>query len=325
MSNAKRKLIVGAVAALFTAVAAPAWAQAGFPSKPITFIVPFAPGGATDLMTRLIAQKMAASLGQSVVVENRPGANAIVGTNAVAKAAPDGHTLVMCAFGHATNPYLVAKLPYDTLKDIAPVSLAVTGPHMLAVNPGVPAANLKELIAYGKANPGKLNFASGGIGSSQHFSGELFKSMAGIDMTHIAYKGTAPAFADLISGNVSLIFDNLVLPLQNVKSGKLKALAVTGKQRSPLAPDVPTVSETIPGFESGIWHGVLTTGGTPKAVVDRLAAEVNKALAAPDLRENFQKQGLDPVGTTPEQFDQFIRAEMAKWSKIIKDVGIKAE
>ena len=323
--NTRRTLIVGAIAALFSAGAAPVWAQAGFPSKPITFIVPFAPGGATDLMTRLIAQKMSASMGQSVVVENRPGANAIVGTNAVAKAAPDGHTLVMCALGHSTNPFLVSKLPYDTLKDIAPVSLAVTGPHMLAVHPALPANNVKELIAYGKANPGKLNFASGGIGSSQHFSGELFKAMSGIDMTHIAYKGTSPAFADLISGQVSLIFDNMVLPLQNVKSGKLKALAVTGKSRSPLAPDVPTVAESIPGFESGIWHGVLTTGGTPKPIVDRLAAEVNKALTAPDLRENFIKQGLDPVGTTPEQFDQFIRAEMAKWSKIIKDVGIKAE
>jgi tripartite-type tricarboxylate transporter receptor subunit TctC len=323
--NTRRTLIVGAIAALFSAGATPVWAQAGFPSKPITFIVPFAPGGATDLMTRLIAQKMSASMGQSVVVENRPGANAIVGTNAVAKAAPDGHTLVMCALGHSTNPFLVAKLPYDTLKDIAPVSLAVTGPHMLAVHPALPANNVKELIAYGKANPGKLNFASGGIGSSQHFSGELFKAMSGIDMTHIAYKGTSPAFADLISGQVSLIFDNMVLPLQNVKSGKLKALAVTGKSRSPLAPDVPTVAESIPGFESGIWHGVLTTGGTPKPIVDRLAAEVNKALTAPDLRENFIKQGLDPVGTTPEQFDQFIRAEMAKWSKIIKDVGIKAE
>lgn len=306
-------------------VSGSALAQGAFPSKPMTFIVPFAPGGATDLMTRSIAQKMSESMGQPVIVENRPGANAIVGSSAVAKASPDGYTFVMCAFGHATNPYLVAKLPYDTLKDLAPVSLAVTGPHMLAVSTSLPVANIKELIAYGKANPDKLNFASGGLGSSQHFSGELFKSMAGIKMTHIAYKGTSPAYTDLISGQVSLIFDNLVLPLQNVKAGKLKAIAVTGKQRFPLTPDVPTVAETIPGFESGIWHGVLTTGGTPKDVVARLAAEVNKALTAPDLRDNFQKQGLDPVGTTPEQFDQFIRAEMAKWSKIIKDVGIKAE
>jgi tripartite-type tricarboxylate transporter receptor subunit TctC len=260
-----------------------------------------------------------------VVVENRPGANAIVGAGAVAKAAPDGYTFVMCAFGHVTNPYLVAKLPYDTFKDLAPVSLAVTGPHMLAVSASLPVASVKELIAYGKAHSDKLNFESGGLGSSQHFSGDLFQVMARIKMTHIAYKGTSPAYTDLISGQVSLIFDNLVLPLQNLRVGKLKALAVTGKQRFPLTPDVPTVAETIAGFESGIWHGVLTTGGTPKEVVARLSAEINKALAAPDLRDNFQKQGLDPVGTTLEQFDQYIRAEMAKWSKIIKDVGIKAE
>ena len=305
--------------------ASAAFGQGSFPTKSLTFIVPFAPGGATDLMTRLIAQKMSASMGQAVVVENRPGANGIVGSTAVARAPADGYTLLMCAFGHATNPALIAKLPFDTLKDLAPVSLAVTGPHMLAVTNGLPVNNLKEFIAYGKANPDKLNFASGGIGSSQHFSGELFKSLAGIQMTHIAYKGTAPAYTDLISGQVSLIFDNLVLPLQNVKAGKLKALAVTGKQRFPLTPEVPTVGETIPGFESGIWHGVLTTGGTPRDVVARLSAEVNKALAAPDLRDNFQKQGLDPAGNTPEQFDQFIRAEMVKWAKVIKEVGIKAE
>lgn len=306
-------------------VATTAFAQAPFPSKPLTFIVPFAPGGATDLMTRLIAQKMSASLGQTVVVENRAGANAIVGTTAVAKAPADGYTLLMCAFGHATNPTLNTKLPYDTFKDLAPVSLAVTGPHMLAVAVGLPVNSVKDLIAYGKANPDKLNFASGGIGSSQHFSGELFKSMTGIQMTHIAYKGTSPAYTDIFSGQVSLIFDNLVLPLQHVRAGKLKALAVTGKQRFALAPDVPTVAETIPGFESGIWHGVLTTGGTPKEVVNRLSVEVNKALAAADLRENFQKQGLDPAGSTPEQFDQFIRTEMTKWARIIKEVGIKAE
>lgn len=321
MSNKHMSLIVGA--ALLAATAAVA--QGNFPAKPMTFIVPFAPGGATDLMARSIAQKMSASMGQSVIVENRPGANAIVGTNVVAKATPDGYTFMMCAFGHATNPYLVAKLPYDTLKDIAPVSLAVTGPHMLAVHPGLPVSNVRELVAYAKANPDKLNFASGGIGSSQHFSGELFKSLTGIRMTHIAYKGTAPAFNDLLSGQVSLIFDNLVLPLQHVKSGKLKALAVTGKTRSSLAPDVPTVAESYPGFESGIWHGVLTTGGTPKEVIARLSAEVNKALVAQDLRDSFRKQGLEPVGTTPEEFEQFIAGQMSKWSKVIKEIGIKAE
>ena len=297
-----------------------------YPNKPIRIIVPFPPGGPTDLAARIIADTMSKSFNQSTLVENVPGAGGVLGSERVAKSAPDGYTILMGSSGGlSVAPSLYSNMSWHPAKDLQTVSLVLKVPGYLAIHPRVPANNVKELIAYGKANPGKLNFASGGIGSSQHFSGELFKAMSGIDMTHIAYKGTSPAFADLISGQVSLIFDNMVLPLQNVKSGKLKALAVTGKSRSPLAPDVPTVAESIPGFESGIWHGVLTTGGTPKPIVDRLAAEVNKALTAPDLRENFIKQGLDPVGTTPEQFDQFIRAEMAKWSKIIKDVGIKAE
>ena len=294
--------------------------------RTIRVIVPFAPGGATDYMGRAIAQKMGESLGQTVVVENKPGANGIVGTDAVAKATPDGHTLVLCAFGHATNPYLVAKLPYDTLKDLAPVSLLVTGPLLLVAHPSLPVTDLKSLVAYAKANPGKLNFASGGIGSSQHFAMELLTNLSGTKMTHIAYKGTAPAYTDLLAGTVPLMFDNMLLPLQHVKAGKLRAIAVSSAQRAEQAPDIPTVAEAgIPGYDTGIWHGFLTTAGTPKAVIDRLNQEVVKAVNQPDVKQAFVSRGLLPVGNTAEQFDAYIRNEMQKWSKVIKEAGIQAQ
>ena len=313
------------VLALALAFAGGASAQQ-FPAKPVRMIVPFAPGGATDYMARAIAQKMSESIGQPVVVENKPGANAILGTDLVAKAAPDGHTLFLCAFGHATNPYLVAKLPYDTLKDLAPVTLLVTGPLMLIANPSLPANNVKELIAYLKANPDKLNYASGGIGSSQHFAAELMMNMTGTKMTHVAYKGTAPAYVDLLSGATSLMFDNLVTALPQVKAGKLKALAVTPAQRASQAPEVPTMAEAgLAGYETGIWHGFLTTGGTPKATVERLNKEIVRAVNLPDVKDAFIARGLLPVGNSPGEFDAFIRNEMAKWSKIIKEAGIKAE
>ena len=313
------------VLALALAFAGGASAQQ-FSTKPVRMIVPFAPGGATDYMARAIAQKMSESIGQPVVVENKPGANAILGTDLVAKAAPDGHTLFLCAFGHATNPYLVAKLPYDTLKDLAPVTLLVTGPLMLIANPSLPANNVKELIAYLKANPDKLNYATGGIGSSQHFAAELMLNMTGTKMTHVAYKGTAPAYVDLLSGATSLMFDNLVTALPQVKAGKLKALAVTPAQRASQAPEVPTMAEAgLAGYETGIWHGFLTTGGTPKATVERLNKEIVRAVNLPDVKDAFIARGLLPIGNSPGEFDAFIGNEMAKWSKIIKEAGIKAE
>ena len=315
-----------AILAFAAACAAGGASAQQFPAKPIRLIVPFAPGGATDYMGRVIGQKMSESLGQPVVVENKAGANAILGTDLVAKAAPDGHVLVLCAFGHATNPYLVAKLPYDTVKDLAPVTLLVTGPLLLVAHPSVPVNNVKELIAYLKANPNKLNYASGGIGSSQHFAAELMMNMTGTKMTHIAYKGTAPAYVDLLSGATSLMFDNMVTALPQVKAGKLKAIAVSTAQRMSQAPEVPTVAEAgLPGFETGIWHGFLTSGGTPKPVIERLHKEIVRALNTADVREGFLQRGLIPVGNTPEQFEAFIGNEMAKWSKIIKEAGIKAE
>ena len=315
-----------AILAFAAACAAGGASAQQFPAKPIRLIVPFAPGGATDYMGRVIGQKMSESLGQPVVVENKAGANAILGTDLVAKAAPDGHVLVLCAFGHATNPYLVAKLPYDTVKDLAPVTLLVTGPLLLVAHPSVPVNNVKELIAYLKANPNKLNYASGGIGSSQHFAAELMMNMTGTKMTHIAYKGTAPAYVDLLSGATSLMFDNMVTALPQVKAGKLKAIAVSTAQRMSQAPEVPTVAEAgLPGFETGIWHGFLTSGGTPKPVIERLHKEIVRALNTADVKEGFLQRGLIPVGNTPEQFEAFIGNEMAKWSKIIREAGIKAE
>ena len=318
-----KEMTVLTLAALFAAGSALAQQ---FPTKPLRMIVPFAPGGATDYMARMIAQKTSESLGQPVVVENRPGANAIVGTDAVAKAAPDGHTMFLCAFGHATNPYLVAKLPYDTLKDLAPITLLVTGPLLLVAHPSVRANTVKELIAHLKANPDKLNYASGGIGSSQHFAAELLMNMSGTKMNHIAYKGTAPAYVELLSGATSLMFDNLVTALPQVKAGKLKAIAVSTAQRVSQAPEVPTVAEGgLPGFETGIWHGFLTTARTPRGTIERLNNEIVRAVNLPEVKEQFLVRGLIPAGNSPEEFDAFIRAEMAKWSKIIKEAGIKAE
>ena len=322
----QRKLTGIVVLALAAAIAAGGALAQQFPTKPIRLIVPFAPGGATDYMARTIGQKMSESMGQAVVVENKPGANAILGTDLVAKSPPDGHTMFLCAFGHATNPYLVAKLPYDTVKDLAPVSLLVTGPLLLVAHPSVPATNLKELVAHLKANPGKLNYASGGIGSSQHFATELLISMTGTKMTHIAYKGTAPAYIDLLSGTTSLMFDNMLIALPQVKAGKLKAIAISTAQRSSQAPEVPTVAESgLPGFETGIWHGFLTTGGSPAPAIERLHREIVKALESPEVKSGFVSRGLNPVGSTPAEFDGFIRNEMAKWSKVIKEAGIKAE
>jgi tripartite-type tricarboxylate transporter receptor subunit TctC len=322
---AKKWCSVLVALAAFASSMAIAQGAAQFPSKPIRMIVPFAPGGATDFMARTVAQKMQERVGQPVIVENKPGANAILGTDLVAKAAPDGHSLVLCAFGHATNPSLIAKLPYDTLKDLAPVTLLVTGPLILAVSPQVPANNVAELIAHLKANPGKLNFASGGSGSSQHFAAELFMSMTGTKMVHVPYKGTAPAYVDLLSGATSLIFDNLVTAMPQVKAGKLKALGVTSARRFADAPDVPAIGETLPGYDTGIWHGFLTTGGTPKDVVGKLNAEIVRAVNLPDVREQFLSRGLIPVGNSPAEFDAFIRAEMTKWAKIIKEAGIQPE
>lgn len=314
-----------ALAAIGQAYAPNAHAQA-FPSKPINIIVPASPGGAIDLAARLIGQKMAESWGQPVVVDNKTGATGIIGTDFVAKSAPDGHTLALVASSHAINPTMVKKLPFDTLKSFEPVVQTHAVPLVLVVAASFPAKNLKELIAYGKANPGKLSFASSGSGGAPHFSGELFKSMTGIDMVHVPYKGSTLAHPDLMSGRVSLMFDTLAAVGAQVKSGGMRALAVTTARRVAMLPDVPTMAEAgLPGYETSTWGGLLAPAGTPKPVVAKIAAETTRILALPDVKQRLMDAGVEPVGGTPEQFSAFIAQEMAKWAKVAKDAAILPE
>lgn len=316
---------LAAAAFVSIACALPAVAQT-FPGKPITIVVPASPGGAIDLTARLIGQKLTEAWGQSVVIDNRAGATGIIGTDLVAKSPPDGHMLALVASSHAINPSMVKKLPFDTVKGFEPVALTHVVPLVLVVSPTVPVNSLKELIAYGKANPGKLSFASSGSGGAPHFSGELFKSMTGIDMTHVPYKGSTLAHPDLISGRTSLMFDTVAAVNVQVKANRLKPLAVTTLKRSSILPDVPTMQEAgLAGYETSTWGGLLAPAGTPKATVAKLNAEVNKILAMPDVRKSMQDNGIEPAGGSPQQFGDFIGTEMVKWAKVAKDAGIQPE
>jgi tripartite-type tricarboxylate transporter receptor subunit TctC len=318
----RRTLVVSALLAL---AAAPALAQS-FPSKPLTIVVPASPGGAIDLAARLIGQKLTESWGQPVVIDNKTGATGIIGTDFVAKSAPDGHTLALVASSHAINPSMVKKLPFDTVKSFEPVVQTHVVPLVLVTAPSFPAKDLKELIAYGKANPGKLSFGSSGSGGAPHFSGELFKSMTGIDMIHIPYKGSTLAHPDLMSGRVSLMFDTLAAVSAQVKAGGLKAYAVTTAKRASTLPNVPTMAEAgLPGYETSTWGGLLAPAGTPKPVVAKLAAEVTRILALPDVKQKLLDTGVEPVGGTPDQFSAFIGKEITKWAKVAKDAGIQPE
>jgi tripartite-type tricarboxylate transporter receptor subunit TctC len=294
-----------------------------YPDKPIRLVVPFPAGGTTDILARAVGQKLGEHLGQQVVVDNKPGAGGNIGSDIVAKSAPDGYTLVMGTVGtHAINASLYKKMPYDHIKDFVPVSLVALVPNILVVHPSVPANSVKELIAYAKANPGKLNFASSGNGTSIHLSGELFKTTAGVEMTHVPYKGSAPAVTDLLGGQVQLMFDNMPSALPHVKAGKLKALGVTTAKRFPAAPDIPAIAEAgVPGYEASSWFGVLAPAGTPKEIVNKLSSEIAKILQTPEIKERLLSQGAEPVGNTPDQFAAFIKAETAKWAKVVKESG----
>ena len=297
-----------------------------FPSKPMTIIVPASPGGAIDLAARLIGQKLTEAWGQPVVIDNKPGATGIIGTDFVAKAAPDGHTLALVASSHAINPSMVKKLPFDTVKSFEPVMLTHVVPLVLVVAPSLPVKSVKELIAYGKANPGKLTFASSGSGGAPHFSGELFKTMAGLDMTHIPYKGSTLAHPDLLSGRTSLMFDTVAAIKTQIAANNVRALAVTTAKRVGVLSTLPTMAEAgMPGYETSTWGGILAPAGTPKATVAKLNAEMNKILAMPDVREKLQGAGLEIGGGTPQQFTDFIGAEIIKWGKVAKDAGIQPE
>jgi tripartite-type tricarboxylate transporter receptor subunit TctC len=323
MINAFRGI---ALAGLLATLASGAWAQA-YPTKPIRLVVPFPPGGATDILARAVAQKLTDKWGQPVVVDNRPGAGGNIGSELVAKAAPDGYTLEMGTVGtHAINASLYAKMPYDHVKDFAPVILVAGVPNVLEVNPSLPVNTVQELIAYAKANPGKLNFASSGNGTSIHLAGELFKVMAGVQMTHIPYKGSGPALQDLIGGQVQLMFDNLPPSLPQIKAGKLRALAVTSSTRSPALPDTPTIAESgLPGYEASSWFGVLAPAGTPPAIIAKLNAEIAAWLATPEAKEKMVALGANIGGGSPEDFAKHIAAETAKWQKVVKESGAKVD
>jgi tripartite-type tricarboxylate transporter receptor subunit TctC len=295
-------------------------------NKPITVVIPASPGGAIDLVARVAGQKVSESLKQPIVVDNKAGATGIVGTEFIFRSPPDGHSLVLVASSHAINPSMFKKVPYDTTKGFEPVILTHSVPLVLVVNAKLPVNNVKELIEYGKKNPGKLTFASSGNGGAPHMSGELFKSMTGIDMTHIPYKGSTAAHPDLISGQMSMMFDTVAAVMQHVKSGAVKALAVTTPKRASIAPDVPTMAEAgLPGYETSTWGGILAPAGTPKDVVAKLNAEWNKALSLPDVKERINGAGIEIAGGTPAQYAAFIQSEMTKWAKVAKDAKIEPE
>jgi len=302
-------------------------AQQAYPTKPIRMICPFPPGGTTDVVARLVAQKLTEAWGQQVVVDNRPGAGGIIGTEIVAKAAPDGYTVLLGSITtHAVNPALYKKLNFDPVKDFAPVSLVVSSPQLLAVHPSVAAKSVKELIALAKAKPGQLNYASAGTGTSPHLTFELFKSMAGIDVVHVPYKGTGPAITDLIGGQVQMMITGVVALMPHIKSGKLRGLGVTSAKRVAALPDLPTIAESgIPGFDVSSWFGVFLPGGTPKPIVAKMNAEIRKILEVPEVRQRLISQGADPASNTPEEFAAYVKAEMAKWGKVARDTGTRAD
>ena len=297
-----------------------------YPAKPLRLIVGYAPGGATDVIARLVGQRLGEALGQAVIVENRPGANGSIGAEVVARAAPDGYTLFMCTIANVINTSLYPKLPFDFVRDFAPVSLVATIPNMLVVNPAVAAKDLKEFIALAKSNPGQINFASPGSGSSPHLSGELFKTAAGVSMVHIPYKGSAPAMSDLIGGQVQAMFDNMPSALPHVKAGKLRALAVTGANRSAAAMNIPTMDEAgLPGYQITSWFGVALPVATPKEIVQKLNMEIVKVLNRPDIRERLAGLGADVAPSSTEEFASYIMAETAKWAETIKVSGAKVD
>lgn len=293
-----------------------------YPSKPVRVVVPYPPGGPTDIVARVLFQQVAESTGQQFLIDNRAGAGGNIGAEAVAKAPADGYTLLIGTTAHAINMSLFKSLNYDVQKDLAPVSLLTQGPLVLVTHPQFPANSIKELIDMAKAKPGSLNFASSGNGQSTHLSAELFNSMAGIKMVHVPYKGSAPALGDLMSGQVGIMFDTTLSAMPFVKAGKLKALGVTSPQRTPAAPDVPTIAESgLPGYEVFAWNGVLVPAGTPKAIVAQLNEEIRKAMQLPQVREKFSAQGFAASWNTPDQFGVFVRNEVEKWARTVKASG----
>jgi tripartite-type tricarboxylate transporter receptor subunit TctC len=311
--------------ALFALASPQAWAQS-WPDRSIRIVVPFAAGGPADVYARVLAQRLAGPLGQLIVVENKPGAGSVLGTDGVAKSPPDGYTLLMMSNTHTVNETLVPNKPYELMRDFAPIAPVNYSDLLLVLHPSVPAKDLKELLQLVKSKPGAYNYASSGIGTPYHMAGELFKAMAGLDIVHVPYRGSTGARTDVIGGHVHMMFDAITTMAQNVQAGTLRGLGTTGKTRSPVLPEVPTVAEAgVPGYEATIWLGLMAPAGTPKAIVERLNAEVGKAIAAPDLRAEWLRQGAQPMIMSTAEFDAYLRADIVKWGNIVRSANIKPE
>jgi tripartite-type tricarboxylate transporter receptor subunit TctC len=316
------RAVLGLVLLLF---GASAWSQA-YPARAVRIVVPFAVGGPADIYGRFIGARLSETLGQPFVIENRPGGGAVVGTDAVAKATPDGYTLLLMSNTHTVNETLIPKKPYDLMRDLAPVSGINYSDLLLVVHPSVPASNLREFIALAKSKPKGMNYASSGPGTPYHMAGELFKSMAGVEIEHVPYKGSDGARTGILGGQVQMMFDAITTMAAHGRAGRVKVLASSGKQRSAITPEVPTVSEAgVPGYEAVIWLGLMAPAGTPRPLLERLSAEVVKVVNAPEVKENWTKQGAAPMGMAPDQFDKFMREDIQKWAKLVRDTGMKVD
>lgn len=315
---------------VLAALAAAVWhaqadAQQAYPSRPIRIISPFSPGGGNDTICRIIAPKLVERLGQRVLVENRAGANGIIGTEVAARSAPDGYTIVLIPSGHAVNASLRKKLPYDTIRDFTPITMVGSSPLVLSIHPAVPARNVKALIALAKERPGQLTYGSAGVGSSGHLAGALFETLTGTTMVHVPYKGMALAITDLISGQIFLAFATSLSSVPHVRSGRLRALATTGAQRSPALPDLPTVADSVPGYEASLWYGFVGPAGIPPENVRRLNADIVAVLERPDVRERLANQGLDVRPSTPEEFGRLLRTDLTRWAKLVQRAGLRPQ
>lgn len=318
--------LIAALAALAALAMAPLAQAQDYPNKAIRFVVPFAPGGGTDIIGRVIAQALIETLGQPVVVDNRGGAGSTLGTEIVAKSPTDGYTILFGNISLAFNATLYTKLRYDTIRDLAPISLSAVQPNILVVHPGLPAKNLREFIELARANPGKYNYASAGTGSGTHLAAELLKLQTRIDIVHVPYKGTGPALTDLLGGQINMMVSTFASALPHVKSGRMRALGVTTAKRSPATPDVPTLIEGgVAGYDYSTWYGLLAPAGTAKTIIDKLNAANRKVLTRDDIKQKLESQGVDPVFNTPAEFSAYIKSETEKWGKVVKATGAKAE
>ena len=322
------RTILALAAALALATAAHAQrapSAAAYPAKPIRVIVPFAPGGPNDMLARLVGQKLTEKWGQQVIVDSRPGGGTVVGTELAAKAPADGYTLLMVSLATAVNVTLKKNLPYDTVKAFSPVVEIAASPNLLVTHPSLPAKSVGDLVRLARSQPGQIAYASGGVGGATHLGGELLCLMSGVKMTHVPYKGATPAITDLLGGHVSWMFVSVLPAIPQIRSGKMRAIAVSGSRRSAALPQTPTVAETLPGFEATSWFGLFAPAGTPRDIVEKLNGEIARALASPDLKEQLQREGAEPVGETPERFDAHFKAEIAKWGKVIREARITGE